>query len=273
MADTLKARIGIAAAVLTLAPLSWLGLGLTGQAGAEVSAVPAAAPVVPPRAKVDTTPTTSASPSSRPTVAPPKPAAPAPPPGKPPATVGAELPDEEPPAADPPPAPRAPAPARPAPVSCSSTPGTVRPTRFQVLRTGVNVPMVSVGKDADGNPGVAKSLWQAAWYTGSPAPGSSRGNVIINIHSNMKGRALGNDLHLGGLNPGDIIKVSGADGKVACYRFREKKRISVRTYDPRSGVYHNATGRPQLAIMTCWDRDPRTGIYESRIIFYADRIA
>lgn len=158
---------------------------------------------------------------------------------------------------------------------CVSTGGAFSSVqRFQVRRMGVDAPLSAVGEDANGAPGAPplSRLYDTAWYQKSPKPGSTRGNVIINIHSWASGPALGNDLRQQ-LRSGDVIKVTGADGRVACYRFREMIKFRVADYDPKSGIYHNRSGRPQLAIMTCWDRNPRTGEYESRVLMYADYVA
>ncbi|WP_145978634.1 class F sortase [Granulicoccus phenolivorans] len=147
-------------------------------------------------------------------------------------------------------------------------------TRFQLSRMGVDVPLRPVGEDSTGAPGAPplNQMYSAAWYNKSPRPGSGQGNVIINIHSWASGAALGNDLRTG-IRSGDVIRVVGDGGQVACYRFRDMIKFRVADYDPRSGIYHNKSGRPQLAIMTCWDRNKSTGEYESRVIMYADYVA
>lgn len=153
------------------------------------------------------------------------------------------------------------------------------PTKFVVERMGVDSPMIVVGKDADGNPGAPppSQPYTTAWYNGSPEPGTTRGNVILTIHTYSKGQALGNDLYgknglqdgTGGLRKGDLIKVSDHEGNRVCYRYTDETKVWVDTYDPESGVFHNPDGPPQLAIMICWDYVPATNDWDSRIIFYA----
>lgn len=169
--------------------------------------------------------------------------------------------------------------------TCTNFTGDMEsPTKFVVERMGVDSPMMVVGKDADGNPGAPppSEAYTTAWYNGSPAPGSEHGNVILTIHTYSRGQALGNDLYGAdglqepsggkGLREGDLIKISDADGNRVCYRYTGQTKVWVKTYDPKSGVFHNPDGPPQLAIMVCWDYNPGTKDWDSRIIFYAGLI-
>ncbi|HHV22037.1 MAG TPA: class F sortase [Propionibacterium sp.] len=171
----------------------------------------------------------------------------------------------------------------PANDSCTNFTGYMdAPARFEVERMGVDSPMIVVGKDADGNPGSPplNAPYTTAWYTGSPEPGTTQGNVILSIHTYSQGQALGNDLYgkqglqegTGGLEEGDLIKISDANGNEVCYRYTGLTKVWVDTYDPASGVFFNPDGPPQLAIMICWDYVPATKDWDSRIIFYAELI-
>ncbi|OYO21044.1 class F sortase [Enemella dayhoffiae] len=149
------------------------------------------------------------------------------------------------------------------------------PKKLTVERIGVNSPMMTVGKDSDGNPGAPpkNQANTTAWYNGSPEVGSDKGNVILTIHTYHAGGALGNQLYSDkGLKDGDIIKISDGAGKQVCYRYTRNTKVWVKTYDPASGVFFNPTGPAQLAIMICWDYDKSRDDWDSRIIFYAPRI-
>lgn len=167
--------------------------------------------------------------------------------------------------------------------TCTNFTGEMEsPTRFVVERMGVDSPMIVVGKDADGNPGAPppNAARTTAWYNRSPAPGSTRGNVILTIHTYSQGQALGNELYgkngladgPEGLRVGDLIKISDAQGRQVCYRYTGDTKVWVETYDPMSGVFHNLDGPAQLAIMICWDYVASTDDWDSRIIFYASLI-
>lgn len=185
--------------------------------------------------------------------------------------------------AEPPTTPSEPAPT-PAGETCTNFTGPMEsPTKFVVERMGVESPMMVVGNDSNGNPGAPppNAPYTTAWYNGSPAAGTDKGNVILTIHTYSKGQALGNDLYGAkglneptpgaGLQEGDVIKISDAEGRQVCYRYSNNTKIWVKTYDPNSNVFHNPDGPPQLAIMVCWDyKGPDA--WDSRILFYAPLI-
>lgn len=169
----------------------------------------------------------------------------------------------------------------PTPVqTCTNFTGEMEsPTKFVVERMGVDSKMIVVGDDEEGNPGAPppNEAYTTAWYNHSPAPGTTKGNVILTIHTYSKGQALGNDLYgkqgltgeKPGLEVGDLIKVSDDEGHQICYRYTGSTKVWVDTYDPESGVFHNLDGPPQLAIMICWDYIANQNFWDSRIIFYA----
>lgn len=175
------------------------------------------------------------------------------------------------------PAAASPSASKPAVESCTNTDEEIKnPKKLTVERTGVDSPMITVGKDQDGNPGAPpkNAANTTAWYNGSPDVGSNRGNVILTIHTYHVGGALGNQLYEGGksLKEGDVIKISDGAGKQVCYQYTKNTKVWVKTYDPASGVFHNPEGPAQLAIMICWDYDKSRDDWDSRIIFYAPKM-
>lgn len=178
------------------------------------------------------------------------------------------------------PASAAPAPSKPAtPTGCTTAPGAIEhPVRFKVDARGVDSKMITTGTDPDGAPGAPPKSEPntTGWFNGSPEVGTTQGNVMLTIHTYSPkngANALGNKLYSdAGLKPGDIIRIIDQNGQQVCYRYRESLKIWVDKYDENSGVYWNTTGRPQLAIMICWDHNNKTEEWDSRIVFYADLI-
>lgn len=169
-----------------------------------------------------------------------------------------------------------PAATTPTAASCTTAEGHITdPKRFKVESRDIDSRMITVGKDADGNPGAPPPAESqtTAWYNASPEVGSDKGNTILTIHTYSPkngANALGNKLYSdAGLKVGDIIKISDGSGKQVCYRYTGNTKVWVKSYDPASGVFHNLTGPPQLAIMVCWDYNKNTNDWDSRIIFYA----
>lgn len=142
----------------------------------------------------------------------------------------------------------------------------------------VDEKILALGEDKSGNiaapPPAEKRT--AAWWMNGPKPGTP-GKTILSIHTYRKGGALGNEMYEGGesqLKPGDLIKLHGENGEVACYEFTEAKRIMVEDYDPDSDVMIDWDGESEVAIIICWDfdkdADEEAGEdpWESRVFFY-----
>lgn len=150
------------------------------------------------------------------------------------------------------------------------------PTQMKVDAMAVESPMVVVDQDEDGNPGAPDpdDGFTTAWYQRSAAPGQTKGNVILTIHTYSKGTALGNELldFRHGLEEGDVLKITDVDGNQVCYQYTGQRKVWVNDYDPDSGIFHNLDGPPQLAIMVCDDWDKASQVWKSRVIFYAKKV-
>lgn len=150
------------------------------------------------------------------------------------------------------------------------------PTQMKVESMAVESPMVVVDQDEDGNPGAPDpdDGFTTAWYQRSAAPGQTKGNVILTIHTYSKGTALGNELldFRHGLEEGDVLKITDVDGNQVCYQYTGQRKVWVNEYDPDSGIFHNLDGPPQLAIMVCDDWDKASQVWKSRVIFYAKKV-
>ncbi|WP_296140506.1 class F sortase [uncultured Tessaracoccus sp.] len=116
----------------------------------------------------------------------------------------------------------------------------------------------------------------AAWWNGGPKPGTA-GKTVLSIHTYRNGKALGNEMYADGtshLQPGDLIKLHGDNGEVACYEFTEAKKIRVDEYDPDSDMMVDDEGDSEVVIIICWDFDKSvdesTGAdpWHSRVLFY-----
>lgn len=143
----------------------------------------------------------------------------------------------------------------------------------------VDETVISVGEDETGNIGAPPPAEKrtAAWWENGPLPGPTEGKTVLSIHTYRNGGALGNEMYEGGesqLKDGDIIKLHGANGEVACYEFTESQRIMVEEYDPDSDVMVDFEGDPEVVIIICWDFDPTVDEeagedpWESRVFFH-----
>lgn len=153
------------------------------------------------------------------------------------------------------------------------------PTKFIISRMNVDSQVLSLGWDPATGAAEAppdKDAYSVGWLNEGPKPGSSKGNIVLTSHTYHVGRALGNDLYDtgNGLRAGDIIKMSDASGYTVCYEFRESIKVWVADYNknPNTNVLYDNEGRPQIALVVCWDWDWKARSSASRIIFYADPV-
>lgn len=187
-------------------------------------------------------------------------------------------PGDSPAASDASPSPAASSPA--AQYECTTATEGFEPVRY-TFEGGLTVDekVLALGEDENGNiaapPPAEKRT--ASWWSNGPKPGPTEGKAVLSIHTYRNGGALGNEMYDGGesqLNPGDLIKLYSADGKVACYEFTEAKKVWVDEYDPASDVMIDFEGDPELAMIICWDFDRSvdedTGAdpWKSRVFFY-----
>lgn len=148
------------------------------------------------------------------------------------------------------------------------------PTRFQIPARGVDAPMMSLGLDSTGAPATPPKDQPntVAWYDEGPKVSADKGKAVLTAHTYRNGGALGNLLYepKTGLKPGDIIKISDATGNVQCFEYKNSIKVWVDDYDPNSDILYDWVGKPEVAIVVCWDFDAATEDWGSRIIFYAD---
>lgn len=152
------------------------------------------------------------------------------------------------------------------------------PDRFTMEHPPADERVLALGLDADGAIAAPPKNQPrtASWWNGGPRPGSDKGKVVMSIHTYRTGDALGNEMYAGGtsqLKAGDLIKLHGPGGKVACYEFVEAKKVWVTDYDPNSDVMVDFDGTPMLAIVICWDFKKSDEIWHSRIFFYAKPVS
>lgn len=174
-------------------------------------------------------------------------------------------------------APSSPSPAAPTraavPAGCMARQQPITPAAMKIDRMKVSSPVMSLGLDAD-NAAAAPPKDEpraVAWYNRGPRPGSATGKVVLSIHTYHDGGALGNELRQpgSGLTRGDLIRMTDASGRQACYRYDHNIKVMVKDYDPDSDIIYDDHGRPMLAIVICWDYDSSRNDWDSRIVFYA----
>ncbi len=163
-------------------------------------------------------------------------------------------------------------------LECTTTTAGFEPVRYTIEGSmEVDEKVLSLGRDEQGNiaapPPAEKRT--ASWWNEGPKPGTP-GKAILSIHTYRNGGALGNELYDGGksqLTDGDVIKLYGASGEVACYRFTEAKKVMVADYDENSDTMIDFEGDSEVAMIICWDFDKTVDEkvadpWKSRVFFY-----
>lgn len=165
-------------------------------------------------------------------------------------------------------------------LQCSTAKEGFVPVRYTIEGSlKVDEAVIPVGEDSDGNIGAPPSAEKraAAWWKNGPQPGPTEGKTVLSIHTYRHGGALGNELYEGGesrLQKGDVIKLYGANGEVACYEFTEAQKVMVDDYDPDSDIMVDREGAPEIVMIICWDFDNKVDDssgadpWKSRVFFH-----
>lgn len=149
-----------------------------------------------------------------------------------------------------------------------------RPRTISIRNVAHNAPVLALGRDANNVPqappisdlGKTQFAWDRAHTSADHgrAPGTRRGNVLVNAHTWPDGSALGNRL-LEHLHVGGRIIVRGKNSEL-CYRVTQ--RIVVRAADG-APTYYVKDGPPQLALIVCSPPRLGPGNWENRTIWFA----
>lgn len=144
------------------------------------------------------------------------------------------------------------------------------PSEIDIPSIGVRSVVNQVGLNPDGTLEVptGPQYDQAAWYRGSPTPGSLGPSVIEgHIDSAVDGPSV--FFRLGDLRPGDEVRVRRVDGKVAVFAVSGVRRYPKNDF-PTATVYGNTDG-PSLRLITCGGSfDRSTGHYRDNTVVFAE---
>jgi hypothetical protein len=141
------------------------------------------------------------------------------------------------------------------------------PVRIRIRSIGVDAPLMNVGLDKNGwiqaPPPAHKNL--AAWYQGSPAPGSWGTSVIVGHVDNQAGPAV--FYGLGALKNGNTMEVLRQDGTTAVFAVYGIQVFAKDDF-PAERVY-GATGRAELRVITCGGAFTRSRGYSGNVVVFA----
>ncbi|MEU5724090.1 class F sortase [Micromonospora sp. NPDC047738] len=154
----------------------------------------------------------------------------------------------------------------------SGPPGPVLPrsdpVRITIPRIGVDAGIIPVATDADGALEVPPLEYPeiVGWYRPGATPGEAGNAVMVGHVDSDHGPAVFFDL--GRLRPGDTVRVTRADGRVASFTVDGVGAYPKDRF-PTDRVYGGGTDA-RLRLITCGGRfNPRTGSYPDNIVVFA----
>ncbi|MFI7703415.1 class F sortase [Nonomuraea sp. NPDC049480] len=172
------------------------------------------------------------------------------------------------------PAPTGPAPTGAAPVPAVMTPRVPAspPVRVDIPEIGVRAKVMRLGLNPDGTlevPPLSKAD-QTGWYERGAAPGTAGPTVIVGHVDTAAGPAVFS--RLGELRPGDRVRVTRADGKIATYRLDALESVRKDAF-PTLRVYGDVS-YPAIRLITCGgDFDRSSGHYLDNTIAYGHLVS
>ncbi|MDA8047906.1 MAG: DUF4397 domain-containing protein [Actinomycetota bacterium] len=137
--------------------------------------------------------------------------------------------------------------ATPAPAPAPAPTPPLLPTRISLPTLGRTAPIIPVGLDSGGALPTLASATEAAWYRGSPAPGSV-GPAIIIGHINLSG-VEGIFSGLADLHTGDPVIVTRSDGSSVTFAVIATA-IYPKTAFPTATVYA-PTALDEVRLISC----------------------
>ncbi|SNY64319.1 class F sortase [Paractinoplanes atraurantiacus] len=143
------------------------------------------------------------------------------------------------------------------------------PNRLRIDALDLDAAVDAVGIDvATGDFAVPPSVDRVGWYRYGPGFSAKAGSIVVAGHVDSAAEGKGAFFRLGDLDAGDLVTLTGADGKdrtfevVARERYR-KTAIPLTKYFARDGA-------PRLTLITCGGPfDPKTRHYRDNVVVTA----
>ncbi|MFR9779135.1 class F sortase [Micromonospora sp. MS34] len=142
------------------------------------------------------------------------------------------------------------------------------PVRITIPRIGVDADIVPVATDDNGALEVPPLDHPeiAGWYRPGPTPGEAGNAVVVGHVDSQRGPAV--FFELGRLRPGDTVRITRDDGRVARFTV-DGVEAYPKEHFPTERVY-GGDGDARLRLITCGGRfNPHTGSYPDNIVVFA----
>ncbi|PRY14079.1 class F sortase [Kineococcus rhizosphaerae] len=141
------------------------------------------------------------------------------------------------------------------------------PVRLEVPSLGVDAEVVAVGVRDDGAMELPEDPRRVGWYRWGPVPGQE-GNAVLAGHVDTRRAGAGALLDLASVEPGALVRVTGADGAVR--EFHVTARVAVAKEELPTAEVFARQGPARLVVITCGGPfDRASGRYEQNVVVTA----
>jgi len=143
------------------------------------------------------------------------------------------------------------------------------PVRLRIPALKLNATVDAVGIDpATGDFAVPPSVDQVGWYKFGPGFGATAGSIVIAGHVDSAAEGKGAFFGLPQLSKGDVVTLTGQDGKVRTFKVTARERY--RKVAIPLDRYFARDGTPRLTLITCGGPfDSKTGHYRDNVVVTA----
>ena len=122
------------------------------------------------------------------------------------------------------------------------------PVRLSAPTLGVDAPVDRVGVRDDGQMAIPEDVDRIGWYRFGPAPGGA-GSAVLAGHVDDADQGLGVLARLRTAEPGDVLRVTDAEGTTTRWRVVSRDVIRKRAL-PLDRLF-SRDGPPRLTLITC----------------------
>ncbi|MFJ8142767.1 class F sortase [Streptomyces sp. NPDC096013] len=145
------------------------------------------------------------------------------------------------------------------------------PVKIAIPAIFIEAPVTGLDLDQRGRLGAPPMSTPkvVGWFRGGPSPGEAGASLIVGHRDTKTGPAI--FLNLNALHPGDLVKVTRADGTTAAFTVDTVKRFAKDKF-PDDKVY-GATRRPELRLMTCGGNFDKKQGYAANVVVFAHLVS
>lgn len=133
----------------------------------------------------------------------------------------------------------------------SPTAVTPPPVRIEIPALSVTADVRPVGLNPDRSVVIPRDIDVVGWYRYSTLPGAPLGSAVFVGHRDGREGGRGAFYDLGVLEEGDLVVVTGGDGRQLRYRVVARSVVAKSNFATRAEAVFAAGGAPRLRLISC----------------------